>query len=42
VTDLSGRGVGMDVVKRNIEALRGQIALASTPARARRRRSGCR
>ena len=24
VTDLSGRGVGMDVVKRNIEALRGQ------------------
>jgi two-component system chemotaxis sensor kinase CheA len=26
VTDLSGRGVGMDVVKRNIEALRGQIA----------------
>ncbi|GCL63650.1 chemotaxis protein CheA [Pseudaquabacterium pictum] len=30
VTDLSGRGVGMDVVKRNIEALRGQIALSST------------
>ena len=30
VTDLSGRGVGMDVVKRNIEALRGQIALTST------------
>jgi two-component system chemotaxis sensor kinase CheA len=29
VTDLSGRGVGMDVVKRNIEALRGQIALSS-------------
>jgi two-component system, chemotaxis family, sensor kinase CheA len=29
VTDLSGRGVGMDVVKRNIEALRGQIALTS-------------
>jgi two-component system, chemotaxis family, sensor kinase CheA len=29
VTDLSGRGVGMDVVKRNIESLRGQIALAS-------------
>ena len=30
VTDLSGRGVGMDVVKRNIEALRGQIALTSS------------
>jgi len=29
VTDLSGRGVGMDVVKRNIESLRGQISLAS-------------
>jgi two-component system chemotaxis sensor kinase CheA len=29
VTDLSGRGVGMDVVKRNIEALRGTIALSS-------------
>jgi two-component system chemotaxis sensor kinase CheA len=25
VTDLSGRGVGMDVVRRNIEALRGKI-----------------
>jgi two-component system chemotaxis sensor kinase CheA len=33
VTDLSGRGVGMDVVKRNIEALRGQIALTSTEGR---------
>ncbi len=31
VTDLSGRGVGMDVVKRNIEALRGQIRLHSEP-----------
>lgn len=29
VTDLSGRGVGMDVVKRNIEALRGDIELKS-------------
>lgn len=29
VTDLSGRGVGMDVVRRNIESLRGQISLAS-------------
>ena len=33
VTDLSGRGVGMDVVKRNIEALRGQIQLTSTEGR---------
>ncbi|MEY4503843.1 MAG: hypothetical protein RL154_135, partial [Pseudomonadota bacterium] len=30
VTDLSGRGVGMDVVKRNIEALRGNIEIKST------------
>lgn len=29
VTDISGRGVGMDVVKRNIEALRGSIQLYS-------------
>jgi two-component system, chemotaxis family, sensor kinase CheA len=29
VTDLSGRGVGMDVVKRNIQALGGHIELAS-------------
>ena len=33
VTDISGRGVGMDVVKRNIESLRGQISLASTNGR---------
>jgi two-component system chemotaxis sensor kinase CheA len=31
VTNLSGRGVGMDVVKRNIEALRGSIRLNSRP-----------
>lgn len=31
VTDLSGRGVGMDVVRRNIEALRGTVSLASQP-----------
>jgi two-component system chemotaxis sensor kinase CheA len=30
VTNLSGRGVGMDVVKRTIEALRGTIDVAST------------
>jgi two-component system chemotaxis sensor kinase CheA len=31
VTDLSGRGVGMDVVRRNIQALGGSIELASLP-----------
>jgi len=31
VTNLSGRGVGMDVVKRNIEALRGSLKLDSRP-----------
>jgi len=31
VTDLSGRGVGMDVVKRNIEALRGSVDVTSQP-----------
>jgi len=29
VTELSGRGVGMDVVRRNIEALRGSVAIES-------------
>ncbi len=33
VTNLSGRGVGMDVVRRNIEALRGSIRLNSDPGR---------
>jgi two-component system chemotaxis sensor kinase CheA len=31
VTDLSGRGVGMDVVRRNIEKLRGKIEIESQP-----------
>ncbi len=31
VTNLSGRGVGMDVVKRNITALRGSVDIASKP-----------
>ncbi|MDE3154265.1 MAG: chemotaxis protein CheA, partial [Acidobacteriota bacterium] len=31
VTEISGRGVGMDVVRRNIEALRGRIDIQSTP-----------
>lgn len=30
VTDISGRGVGMDVVRKNIEKLRGTIDVAST------------
>ncbi len=29
VTDISGRGVGMDVVKKNIESLRGKIDIVS-------------
>lgn len=29
VTDLSGRGVGMDVVRRNVESLRGTISIDS-------------
>jgi len=29
VTDLSGRGVGMDVVRRNIESIQGRIDIAS-------------
>jgi len=33
VTDLSGRGVGMDVVRRNIEKLRGKIEIESSPGR---------
>jgi two-component system chemotaxis sensor kinase CheA len=31
VSSISGRGVGMDVVKRNIEKLRGRIDIRSTP-----------
>lgn len=31
VTDLSGRGVGMDVVKKNIQDIRGDIYVESTP-----------
>lgn len=30
ITDVSGRGVGMDVVKRNIDSLRGRIEVQST------------
>jgi two-component system chemotaxis sensor kinase CheA len=31
VTDVSGRGVGMDVVRRSVEALRGSIEIGSKP-----------
>jgi two-component system chemotaxis sensor kinase CheA len=31
VTDVSGRGVGMDVVKRNIQALGGRVEIDSSP-----------
>lgn len=31
VTDVSGRGVGLDVVKRGIESLRGRIEISSKP-----------
>ena len=33
VSDISGRGVGMDVVKRNITTLGGTIAIESTPGK---------
>jgi two-component system chemotaxis sensor kinase CheA len=33
VTDVSGRGVGMDVVRRNIDALRGQVEIRSEPGK---------
>jgi two-component system chemotaxis sensor kinase CheA len=33
VSDLSGRGVGMDVVRRNIEAMRGRIEIDSVHGR---------
>ena len=36
VTDISGRGVGMDVVKRNITALGGTIAIASSAGKGTR------
>lgn len=33
VTSVSGRGVGLDVVKRTIDGLRGKIDISSTPGR---------
>ena len=31
VTDISGRGVGMDVVRRNIDAMRGRVTIKTVP-----------
>jgi two-component system, chemotaxis family, sensor kinase CheA len=36
VTDVSGRGVGMDVVKRNIEELNGSVSVHTEPGRGTR------
>lgn len=33
ISDVSGRGVGMDVVRRSIQALGGRISIASTPGK---------
>jgi two-component system, chemotaxis family, sensor kinase CheA len=33
VTDLSGRGVGLDVVRRNLDILRGTAEISSTPGK---------
>jgi two-component system chemotaxis sensor kinase CheA len=33
VTDVSGRGVGMDVVRRNLERVRGKVEIDSVPGR---------
>ena len=36
VTDISGRGVGLDVVRRNLERLRGRVDIASEPGQGAR------
>jgi len=36
ITDLSGRGVGLDVVKTNVEALRGDMKIESRPGQGTR------
>ncbi|MCD6120024.1 Hpt domain-containing protein [bacterium] len=33
ITDVSGRGVGMDVVRKNIDAIRGQVVVSSEPGK---------
>jgi two-component system chemotaxis sensor kinase CheA len=42
VTDVSGRGVGMDVVKRNITALGGTVEIDSAEGYGMRCRCACR
>ena len=42
VSDVSGRGVGMDVVKRNINELGGHIQIHSTPGQGSTSASACR
>lgn len=34
ITDVSGRGVGMDVVKRNIESIRGKVDIRTEEGKA--------
>jgi two-component system chemotaxis sensor kinase CheA len=36
ITDVSGRGVGLDVVRRNLERLRGHISITSEPGKGTR------
>ena len=36
VTELSGRGIGMDVVKNNVEKLNGSVEISSTPGQGTR------
>jgi len=33
ITEVSGRGVGMDVVRRNVDSLRGRVAIDSEPGK---------
>ena len=42
VTDVSGRGVGMDVVRRNVRSLGGDIGVESVRGRGTESRCGCR
>jgi two-component system chemotaxis sensor kinase CheA len=42
VTDVSGRGVGMDVVKRNITSLGGTVEIDSAEGYGMRSRCACR
>ena len=42
ITSISGRGVGMDVVRTNVAKIGGKVTLSSEPGSARRSRSGSR